>query len=331
MENLGCVTYRETGAARRPEPASQLGAAAGGHRRRPRDRPHVVWRPRDHEVVERHLAQRGLRHLHGAHGHRRLPARLGRVDRLRRRQGRRPGHRRPAATRPVESRSGPRRGGSHVRRAHLSEGGRRPSDARAVPRRGAVPPGHRPLSAPAPLRQYRDQRPVGRHRGGLGRTRPHHHGLVDLPGRLPLDQRGRSADGTPSRLPAALPLPRRERRALGGADQPARLGRRESSSAACSSTRRPPSTSTARWTGSWSTTAPGASTGSATRRPARPPHAADLQGIWTHWNASAWSAIRGRVSWRAAHLSCWVGWSEPGDEDDPDVWAAVWARSDSST
>ena len=38
---------------------------AGRRRGRPRDRPHVVRRPRDHALVERHLAERGVRHLHG--------------------------------------------------------------------------------------------------------------------------------------------------------------------------------------------------------------------------------------------------------------------------
>ena len=52
--------------ARRPAQGLPTGARAGRRRHLPRDRPHVVRRPRDHAVVERHLAERGLRHLDGA-------------------------------------------------------------------------------------------------------------------------------------------------------------------------------------------------------------------------------------------------------------------------
>ena len=78
------ITFRETallvdearGVARR--------AGARGRRGRPRDRPHVVRRPRHHGVVERHLAQRGLRHLHGDARRRRLEAGVAALDDLRR-------------------------------------------------------------------------------------------------------------------------------------------------------------------------------------------------------------------------------------------------------
>ena len=49
-------------------------------RRRPRAGPHVVRRPRHDALVERHLAQRGVRHVHGARRVRRLPPRLGALD-----------------------------------------------------------------------------------------------------------------------------------------------------------------------------------------------------------------------------------------------------------
>ena len=63
---------------------ADAGRAAERRRRdRPRARPHVVRRPRDDEVVERHLAQRGVRHVHGDEVHRRLPARVGALGRLR--------------------------------------------------------------------------------------------------------------------------------------------------------------------------------------------------------------------------------------------------------
>ena len=54
---------------------------------RARDRAHVVRRPRHDEVVERHLAQRGVRHVHGAPRRRRVPARVEDVGRLRGRAG----------------------------------------------------------------------------------------------------------------------------------------------------------------------------------------------------------------------------------------------------
>ena len=60
-----------------PATATQQERAARRRRHRPRAGPHVVRRPRHHEVVERHLAERGLRHVHGDRGVRRLPARLG--------------------------------------------------------------------------------------------------------------------------------------------------------------------------------------------------------------------------------------------------------------
>ena len=81
MENLGCITFRESAAARRSGHEHAERAAARRRRRRPRARPHVVRRPGHDAVVERHLAQRGLRHLHGGRGLRRLPARLEAVGR----------------------------------------------------------------------------------------------------------------------------------------------------------------------------------------------------------------------------------------------------------
>ena len=66
-----------------PTRSTPARAAAGGRRHQPRARPHVVRRPRDDEVVERHLAERGVRHVHGDEGHRRLPPRLGALGRLR--------------------------------------------------------------------------------------------------------------------------------------------------------------------------------------------------------------------------------------------------------
>ena len=91
----------------------------------PRDRPHVVRRPRHDEVVERHLAERGLRHLHGAPLRRRLPPRVGRWVSF--------GTEREmalaidgAALHPARRVPGraPRGSRGHVRRPHLREGRR---------------------------------------------------------------------------------------------------------------------------------------------------------------------------------------------------------------
>ena len=84
-------------------------ARARRRRGRPRGRPHVVRRPRDHGLVERHLAQRGVRHLHGAAGGGCLEARVEALDDLRRLARRGDGRGRAASTRgPSSSRCGPR-------------------------------------------------------------------------------------------------------------------------------------------------------------------------------------------------------------------------------
>ena len=66
-------------------PAARRSRAGDAHRDvrrrahdRARDRAHVVRRSRDHEVVERDLAQRGVRDVHGAPRRRRVPRRRGR-------------------------------------------------------------------------------------------------------------------------------------------------------------------------------------------------------------------------------------------------------------
>ena len=54
----------------------------------------------------------------------------------------------------------------HVRRAHLREGRVGLAHARAVPRRGPLPRRDPCVHRRAQLRQHRDHRPLGRHRGG---------------------------------------------------------------------------------------------------------------------------------------------------------------------
>ena len=78
MENAGAITFRERYAAGRS--AECLARHAQGRRRRhrARDRAPVVRRSGDDEVVGRHLAERGLRHLDGEQAARRVEARVAR-------------------------------------------------------------------------------------------------------------------------------------------------------------------------------------------------------------------------------------------------------------
>ena len=140
MENLGAITFRETALLVDEGAASHAELRARGRRGRARERPHVVRRPGDDELVERHLAERGVRDVHGDAGRRRLEAgvaALGRLRRLARRRLRRgraalhaahrvPGH-------------GAARSRRDVRRAHLREGRLGPPHAGAVPRARGVP------------------------------------------------------------------------------------------------------------------------------------------------------------------------------------------------
>ena len=83
MENLGAITFRETALLIDDKARLARRTRARGRRRRARERPHVVRRPGHDEVVERHLAQRGVRHLHGDARGRRLEAGLEALGELR--------------------------------------------------------------------------------------------------------------------------------------------------------------------------------------------------------------------------------------------------------
>ena len=65
MENAGAITFRERLLLADEATASVDTLQGRGQRGRPRDRPSVVRQPGDDEVVGRHLAERGLRHLGG--------------------------------------------------------------------------------------------------------------------------------------------------------------------------------------------------------------------------------------------------------------------------
>ena len=111
-------------------------ARARRRRGRSRERPHVVRRSRHHDLVERHLAQRGVRHVHGDSRGRRVEARVAALDDLRRlARGRPLGRRAPLDAPDRVSRRGAARRRRDVRRADLREGRLGAAHARAVPGR----------------------------------------------------------------------------------------------------------------------------------------------------------------------------------------------------
>ena len=143
--------------------------------------------------------------------HRRLPARVGALGRLRPRRARRPST--PTRSTP------PARSSSRSSRPPRPRACSTSSPTRRAPRscacssstsaRTRFRDGHPPLPGRARVRQHRDHRPVGRHRGGDRRAGPPDHGHLDLPGRLPRRVGVDLADdGRTLRLaPGALPLP----------------------------------------------------------------------------------------------------------------------------
>ena len=173
-------------AARRPR--AGYPARAGEHRRRggARAGSPMVRQSGHHAVVERHLAQRGVRHVHGTAHDRRMAARLGALVLVRallhRGQG---GRCAPFHSRHRVPGAFTRRHRGHVRRAHVSEGCGHPAHARPLPGPGEVPRRDPSVSAAPCLRQHRDPRPVGRTGGGQRRAGAADHGRMDLAGRLP--------------------------------------------------------------------------------------------------------------------------------------------------
>ena len=158
----------------------------GRRRDRARARAHVVRRPGDDALVERDLAERGVRDADGAAGGGRVPAGLGAVEpvpavaRDRVRGGRAREHAFDRVPRALA-----RRRGRDVRHPHVHEGRGGAPDARAVPGRRTLPRRDPPVPGRAPVRQHRDARPVGRDREGHGRARSPDHGRLDLAGRVP--------------------------------------------------------------------------------------------------------------------------------------------------
>ena len=182
-------------AATRPADKHAKRAATCGRRGEPRACPYVVRRPSDDALVERHLAERSLRDVHGSNGGRGVPTRLETLDQLQ-----------PRAFRCVRSRfarqhphgrvrgQGALRLRRHVRRAHVSKGWSTATNAAAVPRRTTLPSGREPVPTHALIRQHRDRRPLGQHRAGHHRrwgqrTSAPADGQLDLAGGLSTRQR----------------------------------------------------------------------------------------------------------------------------------------------
>ena len=171
MENTGAITFRERLLLVDPERAS-LGVrknVAGDHLAR--DRAPVVRQPRDDEVVERHLAERGVRHLDRQQAARRMAARMER------RPGRRAGDADGAGPRRAAVDAGDpdrgrnaRRDQRGLRRHRLREDRGRPAHDRGVRRPGVIPEGDRVVPDEVLLRQCRRrgllERDDARHRHG---------------------------------------------------------------------------------------------------------------------------------------------------------------------
>ena len=156
-----------------PATATQRGAAARRRRRRPRAGPHVVRRPRHDALVERHLAERGLRHLHGGGGLRRVPARLEALGRASASSARPPSRSTRCAP--------PARSSSRSCRRPTPRACSTCSPTRRAARccacwsstsaRSASATASATTCTQPQLRQHRDQRPVGRHRGARPASR----------------------------------------------------------------------------------------------------------------------------------------------------------------
>ena len=192
MENLGAITYRETALLVDTQHRLARRSGAGRGRHRPRDRPHVVRRPGDDEVVERHLAERGVRHVHGDAGGRRVQAGVAALEHVQH-QPRRRRWRPTASTAPARSSSpsaAPKSAracstSSRTRRARRCCGCWSSTSAARSSRRG--------IALYLKSHEYGNAETTDlwdAHRGGDRRAEPQDHGLLDLPGRPPGRERG---------------------------------------------------------------------------------------------------------------------------------------------
>jgi hypothetical protein len=142
MENAGAITFREP-ALLLDERTAAVPVPHRGQRQRARDRAHVVRRHGDDEVVERHLAERRLRHLDHEQAGRRVEAGVERARRGIRSDPRLARRRLDEldAADPLQRRH-PRRDQSDVRRHRVWQDGRGAAHARVVRRRDRVPRRH---------------------------------------------------------------------------------------------------------------------------------------------------------------------------------------------
>ena len=179
----------------------------------------MVREPRDDEVVERHLAQRGLRHVHGDEGDRGVPARLEPLGRVRPVAHRGLRHRRPrhAPGRSSSRSSRPTR----PRACSTSSPTRRAAPSCACSSSTSARTASATASATtSPTHAYGNTETTDLWDAieeVVGRAGAPHHGQLDLPGRPPRSSRSSS--------PA-----RRRRAAAPGAVPP--VGRRSTPTAA---------------------------------------------------------------------------------------------------
>ena len=221
MENAGLITFREERLLL-DEHAALARARRDERDHRARDRAPVVRRSRDDGVVERSVAERGVRELHGRRDRRRLAARdrrppAGAGGEVRRDGRRRAGDRAPHP--PARSQHQRRAGG--VRPGHVREGPGRARDGRGVAGPRRVPRGPARLPAAARMGQRHRGRSVrGAGRGGWRARRGGRdaqlHGSDRRPDRRREDRLLGTGTGHPP-APAGIPnagTPRGQRRAL---------------------------------------------------------------------------------------------------------------------
>ena len=195
MENAGLITFREDGSCSTERASLAARSRASRGRHRARAGAPVVRRPRDHGVVGRPLAQRGVRHLDGGRDRRRLAARDPRPEALARKSQAMADDRLATARRirqPIRSTSDAQKAfdsASPTPRARavlamseaLARAGRvprRPARLPAAPRRATPPPTTCTRRWPRRARPGRRRRDAQLHRSD---RRPARHRAIRVP------------------------------------------------------------------------------------------------------------------------------------------------------